>query len=186
MRVTGSIAASALTTVSSDILSGTGTVGALRIAGGTLAPGTSAGTLNSGSVDFSGGTLLVELASASLADQLNVTGTAGLSTDTALTITLLGGYDPQVGDNWVIVQNDGADAFESGAFRFTLNSTPIQNNTPFTAGGETFVLQYNAGTGNDVVLTAVVPEPTTVALLLSGLPLALRRRRAPAIRQGSV
>lgn len=177
LRVTGSIATSALTTVSSGILSGTGTVGALRTAGGTLAPGTSAGTLSSGSVDFSGGTLAIELASASVADRLNVIGTAGLSADTALAISLLGGYDPQVGDNWVLVQNDGTDAFGTGAFHFTSNNLPLLDNTPFTVGAKTFMLQYNAGTGNDVVLTAVVPEPTTGALLLAGLPLLLRRRR---------
>jgi autotransporter-associated beta strand protein len=177
LRVGGSIAKSALTTVNGGVLSGTGSIGAIRTAGGTLAPGASVGTLNSGDVDFSGGTLLVQLASASFADQLKVTGTAGLSADTALVISLVGRYNPQVGDNWVLLQNDGADAFGVGAFHFTSNNVPILDNTPFLLGGETFVLQYNTGTGNDVVLTAVIPESGTLGLLLVGALGVLGRRR---------
>ena len=178
LRVMGSIATSSLTTVNGGTLSGSGTVGAVTLVSGVLAPGTSPGTLNSGNLLFSGGTFSVELASAVLGDQMNVTGTAGLGANTELNISLFGGYDPQDGDSWVLVNNDGTDLFTTGAFAFTTSGSPILNNTPFAVGGEVFLLQYNAGTGgNDVVLGAV-PEPTSALLLLgSGALLLLRRRR---------
>ncbi|MEA3209852.1 MAG: fibronectin-binding autotransporter adhesin [Chthoniobacter sp.] len=178
LRISGSIAASTLTTVAGGTLSGNGTVGALRTTGGTLAPGTSVGTLNSGSVTFSGGTFSIEISSASLADKLMVTGTAGLAANTALTLSLLGGYTPTGIETWTIIDNDAADAFTLGTFRFTNAGNPINPLVPFTAGGVGYYLDYAGGTSaNDVVLH-VVPEPAIVALLAAAHPLiALRRRR---------
>ncbi len=183
LRVTGSIAASALTTITGGMLSGTGTVGKLTLQSGVLAPGSSAGTLNCGDLLFSGGAFAVEIASALSADRMNVTGTAGLGANTELDIAPLGGFDPQPGDQWVIVDNDGTDPFATGGFRFTNDGVPIESLAPFAVGGETYLLDYNSGSGNDVVLRNVanVPEPATTALLLAGLPLLLPRRRAAGI-----
>ena len=186
LRVTGSIAASTLTTISGGTLSGTGTVGKLTLQSGVLAPGASAGTLNCGDLLFSGGAFAVEIASALSADKMNVTGTAGLGANTELGIALLSGFDPQPGNQWVIVDNNGTDPFATDGFRFTTGGAPIENLTPFTIGGETYQLEYNSGTGNDVVLSNVanVPEPAAGALLLAGLPLLLLRRRDIPDRMG--
>ena len=168
LRITGSIAASTLTTVTSGTLSGTGTVGALKTTGGTLAPGAAGvGTLKSGDTTFAGGTFALELASAASADKLNVTGTVSLNANTALTLALLGGYVPAPGDSWTIIDNDGTDPVSLGSFRFTSAGNPIQPLTPFTLGATQYVLNYAGGTGNDLVLQAV-PEPITAALLLGG------------------
>ena len=177
LRVTGSIAASTLTTVRGGTLSGTGTVGKLTLQSGVLAPGTSAGTLNCGDLLFSGGLFAVEIASAISADKMNVTGSAGLGANTELGLIPLALFDPQIGDTWVIVDNDGTDAFAAGPYRFTHDGVPIEAGTPFAAGGKNYMLNYNGGTGNDVMLTATVPEPGTAALMAAALPLLIRRRR---------
>lgn len=178
LRITGNIAGSALTLVKGGTLSGTGTVGALTLQTGVLAPGAgTVGTLNSGNLLFSGGTFALEISSASLADEVKVTGTAALGANTELSISLVSGYVAQAGNSWVIVDNDGVDPFSPASYSFTSGGNPILNNAPFTSGGNTYVLNYNGGTGNDVVLT-VVPEPATSAFALMALPLlGLRRRR---------
>ena len=66
----------------------------------------------------------------------------------------------------------------SGTFRFTSGGNPFEDNMPFTAGGETYVLQYNAGTGgNDVGLTTVVPHAGNRRAIPRRLPLLARRWR---------
>lgn len=176
LRVTGSIATSTLTTVRGGTLSGMGTVGKLTLQSGVLAPGTSVGTLNCGDLLFSGGLFAVEIASAVFADKMMVTGSAGLGASTELGLIPLALFDPQIGDTWVIVDNDGTDAFATGPYRFTHDGAPIEAGTPFAVGGKFYALNYHGGTGNDVVLTATVPEPGTAALLVAALPLLTRRR----------
>jgi autotransporter-associated beta strand protein len=181
LRVMSSIASSVLTVINGGMLTGSGTVGALNLQSGVLAPGTSPGTLNTGDILLSGGIFAVEIASAVLADQLNVTGTAGLGANTELSLSLLGEYDPVDGDSWVLVNNNLSDAFATNGFYFTSGGIPILDGTPFIVGSESYVLQYNAGTnGNDVVLTAgAVPEPGSIGLLLTGAlgVLGMRPRR---------
>ncbi len=181
LRISGSIAGSTLTTINTGTLSGTGTVGALRTTGGFLAPGAAGvGTLSAGDTTFAGGTFALELASAASADQLRVTGAVSLTANTALTLSLLGGYVPTPGDSWTLIDNDSTDAVTLGAFRFTSAGNPINQLTPFTLGATQYVLNYAAGTGNDVVLQAV-PEPSTTALLAGALGLLgfARRRKLP-------
>ncbi len=171
LRVTGNIATSTLTTVVSGTLSGTGTLGALQLDAGTLAPGIGGvGTLTAGNTDFSGGTFSLELASAASADQLVVLGTATFTANTALSLSLLGGYTPAVGDQWTIVNNDNADAIAFGAFRFTSAGVPLVPFAEFLVSGQKYFLNYAGGSGNDVVLVAV-PEPGALAILAAALPL---------------
>jgi hypothetical protein len=78
---------------------------------------------------------------------------------------------PQVGQSFVIVDNDGNDPIAG-----TFNGKP--EGSVFTAGGTTFRITYVGGSGNDIVLTVIavpgqqVPTLGTVALLLVGIGLA--------------
>ncbi|MBR1252075.1 autotransporter domain-containing protein, partial [Bradyrhizobium sp. AUGA SZCCT0169] len=94
LLVNGSIASSALTTVNAGAtLGGTGTVGNLTIAGGTLAPGNSIGTLSvQGSLVFTAAaTYLIEI-SPTNSDLTNVTGSATLGGATVSAIYANGAY----------------------------------------------------------------------------------------------
>ncbi|MGB8166328.1 MAG: autotransporter-associated beta strand repeat-containing protein [Chthoniobacteraceae bacterium] len=180
LRISGSIAASTLTIINAGTLSGKGIIGALRTTGGFLAPGAAgAGTLNVGDITFAGGTFALELATATSADKLNVTGGVSLTANTALTLSLLGGYVPTPGESWTLIDNDGTDAITTGSFRFTSAGDAIDPLTPFTLGATQYVLNYAGGTGNDLVLQAI-PEPSTSALLAGALGLLgfARRRRS--------
>lgn len=96
--VDGSIATSALTTVSSGgILAGSGTVGSTTVnAGGTIAPGNSIGTLNvTGNVTFAPGSIYeVEANAAGQADKILATGTAMIQGGTVKVLASAGNYAP--------------------------------------------------------------------------------------------
>jgi hypothetical protein len=165
---------------------GTLTNGVTVNAGGTLAPGGSAGILNTGNLVLSpGSTLAAEINGTTPGtghDQVNVTGSVALGGAT-LSVTL--GFSPAPGNTFTIIANDGADAV-SGTF------SGLAEGAGFNVGGTTFVISYVGGDGNDVVLTAAtvvtaipVPVPTLPRLfaILLGVVLAgagflqLRRRR---------
>jgi|GEM_PF-4758746 len=92
-----------------------------------------------------------------------------------LQVSIISGYNPQPGDTFFVLLNDGTDAI-NGAFA----------NAPgghYVIPGYDFAVNYAAngdggGVGNDIALT-VVPEPTSAMLLLGGLAMMARRRRRP-------
>lgn len=93
-------------------LGGTGTVGAVTVnSGGTLAPGTSPGIINTGNLSLtSGSSLEIELNGTMVGtqyDQVNVTGTVNLGGGN-LDVGL--GFVPPDGFSFIIINNDGADA----------------------------------------------------------------------------
>lgn len=92
LRVNGSIAGSGVTVVSGATLDGTGTVSTtVNVqSGGTLAPGTSIGTLALGAGGTLGGNLMMEISTPSNADKLDVTG-GTLNFGGSLTLTNIGG-----------------------------------------------------------------------------------------------
>ncbi|MEI9898645.1 MAG: autotransporter-associated beta strand repeat-containing protein [Chthoniobacter sp.] len=188
--VSGSISG-AVTVNDGGTLGGSGgTTGAVLInSGGILAPGASAGILNTGAIDLlSGGKISLELGATVAGtgyDELNVTG--GVSLDGDLQLSLLTGFAQQVGDTYYVLLNDGADAV-SGLFR---NVTPLTATTGTITldSGPQFLVNYAAnaplgdGGGNDISVTLMaVPEPASWSLLAAsfgltlGLP-RLRRRR---------
>lgn len=135
------------------VLKGTGTTGAIFLSNGTIAPGMSPGTLNSGNLNFTGGSLQEELGGTAAGefDQLNVTGTVDLGTTTTLNVSLFNNYKPSVGSSYAIINNDGSDAV-TGHF------SDLTNGSTFSAGGYSFKINYAGGDGNDVVIT-VQPSP---------------------------
>jgi fibronectin-binding autotransporter adhesin len=180
LLVTGSLAASSLTTVElGSTLTGTGTVGPLRSTGGTISPGAGPGTLSVGNLEFAGGTFSVELfgRNTDQFDKLIVMGSATITSNTALDISL--GYAPSNGDSFLLLSNDGADPI-TGSALFTVGGLPRPSGSPFVVAGlesgQYFELNYTGGDGNDVVLVTV-PEAGSVALLLCGALIVNARRR---------
>jgi len=121
---------------------------------GLVAPGTSLGTLDvtGNYTQFVDGELLVELASAASYDRLQITGIAML--DGTLTVSLLGGFTPDLGDSFGFL-------FASGGFGGQFASLSLPNLTPglkwqLNPGGATLFLNVVAGllgdyNGNNVI-----------------------------------
>lgn len=157
LLVNGSTAAASDVTVNNTgTLGGIGAVfGPVSVAsGGTVSPGLSPGILNTGPISFATASVLTIEISGTTAgtdyDQLNVTGTVAL--DNA-TLQLTGAYTPTVGDTFLLINNDGADAV-TGTF------AGLAEGASLTVNGMTLVISYRGGTGNDVVLSAPIPTPT--------------------------
>jgi autotransporter-associated beta strand protein len=137
-------------------LQGSGTVGHILLNGGatTIAPGTSPGMLTCSNLIASGGNgiLQIELngtTPGTAHDQLNVRGTVDL-----LGLKLSGtlGFASAVGNQFRIINNDGADAV-TGTF------TGLPQGAELYIGSERFQISYTGGTGNDVVLARLVTAP---------------------------
>ena len=139
------------TIVNAGTLGGHGTIGAVTVNnGGILAPGASAGILHTGNLTFAAGaTFAVELGGMlpGQYDQLDVTGTVSLGGAT-LDLSVLGGFSPLDGGQFVIIDNDGAMDAVTGTF------TGLAEGTGFAAGGSRYTISYAGGDGNDVVLVA--------------------------------
>lgn len=171
-------------TVNAGVLGGTGTISNTVSLGnsGTLAPGNSPGTLNTGSLSLTGtaSTIAMEISGtgAGQYDQVNVTGLVNLNGNGRIEMTMLA-FVPAPNDIFFLVLNDGAEAINGTLFG-------LAQGDQFTSGGYTWEVSYtgNSATnsftgGNDLALQAVVPEPATLGMLiLGGVGLfSLRRRR---------
>jgi fibronectin-binding autotransporter adhesin len=130
-------------------LQGSGIVGNLSGNGSAyvFAPGASPGILTCSNFSCTGsGFLEIELNGTSPGfgyDQLNARGNVNL---TGITLNLSLNFPSGLSNQFVIVNNDGADPV-SGNFSGRLEGTTI------SAGGESFRISYAGGDGNDVVLT---------------------------------
>ena len=156
LLVTGSLAPESVVTIrNGSTLGGTGTVAGLVTAeaGGTLAPGLTAGLLRTGSVQLSSGSSLAVELNGLMAgaehDQLDVAGNVDLG---GATLDASRDFLPHIGDRFTILSNDGADAVV-GTF------AGLPEGATLTVEGRDFTISYASGDGNDVVLTAV---PTTL------------------------
>ncbi|PHR18166.1 MAG: hypothetical protein COA41_10285 [Sphingopyxis sp.] len=140
--VNGSII-SATTVNNNGVLGGSGTVASVTLAGGTLAPGESIGTLTIiGGLAFDAGSVFeVELDDQGNSDRVIVNGSVALGGST-LSLLEAGGFEGSDPFNYIVIANDAADAV-SGTFGSITNQfaflTPSVN--------------YAGGDGNDVSLT---------------------------------
>jgi fibronectin-binding autotransporter adhesin len=194
LLVNGSLAAAAgkVTVNANGTLGGTGTIARDVDVFGTLAPGASIESLDTGALSIAAtGTLDNELGRNSgtpVSDIVNVTGAVTLAAGANLKLTLFTGLaQPELGDIFYLVANDGVDAVsgvftkldgattmlvEGSVFGWNLQSWQITYKANYQAGGGSSF----AG-GNDIAIK--VPEPATMGLLaIGGLALLRRRRRS--------
>ena len=134
-----------------------GTVGTTTVSNtGKVAPGTSPGKLTTGNIAFNVlSEFTVELNGNSPGtsyDQLAVNGTVNLGS-----AKLFGsvGYLPAPGQVFKIIDNDGSDTIST-----TFESQPEGSTVTF--GAYKFIINYNGGDGNDVMLTEIPPPTATV------------------------
>ncbi|HND52199.1 MAG TPA: hypothetical protein PLV92_07375, partial [Pirellulaceae bacterium] len=161
LRVDGSLAtASAVTVESTGRLTGVGTIGGPVTSAGSIAPGAAtsgvvSGIINSGAVSLTAGWLTIDIGGADAGsgatkhDQWNVAGTVSLG-DGLARLSLAGAYVPQMGDDFVLIANDGAD-YTTG-YLLDAAGAPLFEGAPLVFNGKFLFISYNGGDGNDVVL----------------------------------
>ncbi|MFC4319675.1 cadherin-like domain-containing protein, partial [Rhizobium alvei] len=157
LLVDGTIENTDFTIGSGAMLGGSGTVGDVTIqSGGTIGPGNSPGILTVADLTISG-TFDVEISGTIVGTefyQIVVTGSVTLSG--TLDVSFLNAYLPTVGDSFTIIDNQGSDAV-TGTF------SGLTDGAYFSVGGTYFQIDYDGGTSNDVVLTAIDDGPTESA-----------------------
>ncbi|MBC7938520.1 MAG: autotransporter-associated beta strand repeat-containing protein [Chitinophagaceae bacterium] len=181
LRVQGVLSSASVNVAGGTTLGGSGVVaGPVSVlAGGTLAPGNSVGTLGTGSVSLAGA-LFAEIdlhgGGAPTADLLNVTGSFGISGGSlSLSLSNLPGG---VSDgNYLLVANDGVDVITGTFASISGLSAGYIATVDYAFNGVDSLGRL--GTGNDLaVRVTAVPEPSSYAMLVAGgLVLALRRWR---------
>jgi Ca2+-binding RTX toxin-like protein len=158
LQVDGSIdTSSGIIVGNGGTLGGSGNVSVVAVnAGGTFAPGASAGRIDTGAVAFAtGATLAIELGGSAVGqfDQLDVTGTVNLNSDSlggaTLSTSLISAFDPSTiaATGFTIIENDGVDAV-TGTF------AGLAEGAEFVADKRLFTVSYVGGDGNDVELTS--------------------------------
>jgi autotransporter-associated beta strand protein len=144
-------------------LGGSGFVGNIVAADGTIAPGTSPGILSCSNVLLtSSAVFAVELNGNSPGlgyDQLSIHGTNNLGGAT-LSVSAGGAFAPVEGSPLTIIDNDGSD-LNVGTF----NGLP--EGSVIAVGALKLRLSYVGGTGNDVTLTLTNPPILGVAASLA-------------------
>jgi hypothetical protein len=171
-------------TAGNALLGGTGTVGAVTVSNGILAPGAATGqtgilTATGGltfatsnafdaarklQVDLNGG-----LVAGANYDQLSVIGTVNLGSNlTQLVVNTPVGFTANAGDAFVILSNDGTADLVSGQF------LGLAENASLTINGQPFRISYRGvnGNDNDVVLIrntgSMFPNRSVTAVLTEG------------------
>jgi hypothetical protein len=149
-------------------LGGTGTVGAITLNSGSLAPGNSIGTLSGSSFTWNnGGSLVFELSGLTSSDRLSLSGAFTKGTGTGFTFDFGGG------------------GLDGGTYTLTSfgGTTFSQSDFVATNLGSGLVGLFVLGATDLTLNVSAIPEPSTFAALaglgaLGGV--ALRRRRRVA------
>jgi hypothetical protein len=148
---------STVTNSATGIISGLGTLKSVGLnSAGVIAPGPTSGILTSNSATAISGKLAIDLDSISQFDQLRVLGTVALSGGLDVQLN----YAAKVGDEFVVVDNDGTDAI-TGTF------TDLPNGTQFSVNGATLEIDYQGGTGNDVALKVIAVGPPALSAAIN-------------------
>jgi fibronectin-binding autotransporter adhesin len=183
LGVSGSLSGSSAVLVNGGTLAGTGGVGVVTLTTGSIAPGNSAGTLNTGDVFLNGGALAIELISALSFDQINVAGLVQFGGPVNLSLSLASTFAANT--SFTIINNNLTDpvTFTDALSGLVYNGNALEEGEMFAVTGgfgtQAFQISYAGGTDlNDVVLTAV-PEPGSAMMVLAGLGglLGFQRRR---------
>ena len=174
----GVVAAQSVIVGSDGLVNGAGgtiLVGASSVQnGGVLAPGTSPGTMTvDGNYEqLPGGILEIEiggLAAQSEYDVLVVTGNADF--DGTIQLKFIDGFAPHAGDQFDFLQVGGALTATGASYEIRNLEPGFEFDVAFDAGGLTMTARTDG---------VFVPEPGTMAILLSGLALLVicsRHRR---------
>lgn len=173
-----SLPSATLVLTNGALLGGNGTIASLNwtpggalIIGGSFAdysslPDNTTGRLDSGNLNFSGGgdarMNINGTMPAASHDQINVTGTVTLGTQKTLDLMLGNGFVPSVGQQIVLINNDGSDPI-SGTFSGRAQGSTV------TLGAFNFAFSYVGGTGNDVTLTSLNGRSASSAALVSSV-----------------
>ena len=159
LNVSGTIA-SAPTVQTGATLSGIGQTGLLTVnAGGIHAPGSTVGAMSVSGNYVQNGALNIELGGSGTFDQVKVIGSGSVTLGATSTLSVTytgtpGTFAPVVGEQFMIVDNDGAVAGDTtGTF------TGLAEGATVTVDGVNLTLQYHGGDGNDIVLVAATGTP---------------------------
>ena len=173
------------TSVNAGTLGGIGTIsGAVTIGNNagnddaTIAPGDSPGTLATGDLTLNADAVFAfELDTGTgAADLINVTGAVSLSASAVFTFADLGSGVLPPGTVLFLIRNDGIEPIV-GEFE------NLADGSSFTNGSNMYTASYSGGSGNDLVLNIVIPEPTSGLALMGALAvLTPRLRRRGAMR----
>ncbi|QDT97380.1 cadherin domain-containing protein [Gimesia aquarii] len=153
LRIEGSLTTSEVIVSTGAVLGGNGTVDAPVTVnnGGVLTPGSSPGIISTGDLTLSAGsTLDIEIDGTTAGtdyDQIQVTGTVDL---TGATLNLISAFTAAAGNEFLLIENDGADAI-TGTF------AGLPEGTLLTFNGNQVYITYQGGDGNDVALTVNTP-----------------------------
>jgi hypothetical protein len=124
--------------------------------------------LNTTSLEFNTGSFALDLASPSSYDNIGVMGPVTLGGSIDLTLRLQ--FDPNEGDNFRIIENDGVDPVAlAGGFSYSGNMLEDGEHFTATTGSisQEFEIRYGlTADDNDVRLIATTPEPS-IGLLAS-------------------
>jgi autotransporter-associated beta strand protein len=151
--VTGAVAASTGTT-----LGGVGTVGSITTTSATVTPGDSGpGILtDTGPLTFdSGSSFNVALNSTTVGSGYSQLAVGGAINLAGATLNVTPGFSAPGGSKFTIINNTGSGAI-TGTFAGLAQGATI------TVSGQSFVISYTGGDGNDVVLTTLAPTTTAV------------------------
>ncbi|WP_419194782.1 glycosyl hydrolase [Novipirellula herctigrandis] len=163
--VDGSVGGNNIIINSNGTLGGNGEIASkIDTNGGTVAPGSSTGTLTGGSADFAAGSRLsLELLSISDFDRLVLNGSLNVEAGTMLELILLDGFQPLVGDHFDVLD-------------FTVFSGQFGTiEAPTLANGNWDFRRFQS---DGIISVSAVPEPSAlIAMLLCLAPIMIARRR---------